>query len=928
MARMHEMEEQVKNASLPEEFVRFNWWQRFEHWLLVGTFIALVVTGLPQKFNDAAISVWIINAFGGIDNARFLHRILACTFMLESLLHLCDIGQSILRRRFKPTLVITFQDFRDAFDMLRYSLGLIPRKPQFDRYDYRQKFEYWGIVLGAIIMIATGLVLWFPTYITRVLPGELVPAAKEMHSGEALLALLVIVIWHLYDVVLSPSVFPLDTTMITGRISRRKFLEEHPLEYVRLVGSQALPLPPPHEGPAAGPSGLGRDPPTGEPQVTGPAVSQAVTVAAPQLRWPGAIRRSLQWRVMILVTIGTAGIMAAFAFSSLLAVNESIGRTLDERRALAQVTADHIDYMVRQDLRALEETAASEGFDLEDLDPEPERQALQRILSAYSFNRVYLTDANGRVLWTEPLHSLVLEADIGSSPQVKAALASGRPTVSGLATGLGEGGPVVSMLVPIRGRSGQVAGLIAGDIPLAGAHLTDIIRPAATGRTGYAQIVDIQGTVLASTRSGELLEKSDHQGQIANLIEEKGTSSGTCHGCHESGGAVERQTEVMAFASLESAPWGVLIRQSEDEALAPAQRLKERAIWLSVPAFLLALLLAWVTARSVLRPVRVLTAAAEKISSGDLSEPVPDLGEDEIGSLARAFEAMRGRLKESLEGLQAWGRKLEARVQERTRELEQSRDHLTAVAEENAALYEELRRKEAVRGELLKKVMTAQEEERRRIARELHDETSQALTALVVGMETAALDPETATGRIKEKLTELQALAVKTLEGVHGLIYDLRPSVLDDLGLSAGLHWYADSRLQPVDVRVRVLVTGEERRLPAEVESALFRIGQEAISNVARHAQASNVELDLEFQDSSLTMEVEDDGVGFDMADVTGSAAENPGWGILGMQERAALLGGSLEVTSEPGKGTRVKVSIPLRGESGNDAKDTRAHSR
>ncbi len=928
MARMHEAGEQVKKASRPEEFVRFNWWQRLEHWLLVGSFTALVVTGLPQKFNDAALSVWIINAFGGIDNARFLHRILACTFMLESLLHLCEIGLSILRRRFRPTMVITFQDFRDAFDMLRYSLGLIPRKPQSDRYDYRQKFEYWGIVLGAIIMIATGLVLWFPTYITRALPGELVPAAKEMHSGEALLALLVIVVWHLYDVALSPSVFPLDTTMITGRISRGRFLEEHPREYVRLLGSQALPLPPPREGPAAAPSGLGRGPPTGEPQVSGPAVSQAVTVAAPQLRWPGAIRRSLQWRVMILVTIGTAGILAVFAFSSLLAVNESIGRTLDERRALVQATASHVDYMVRQGLRALEETTVSEGFDLEDLDPEPERQVLQRVLSAYSFNRVYLTDANAVVLWTEPLDSLVLEADIGSSPQVKAALASGQPTVSGLATGLGEGGPVVSMVVPIRDRSGQLAGLMAGDIALSSTYLTDIIRPAATGRTGYAQIVDIQGTVLASTRSGELLEKSDHQGQIAILIEEKGTSSGTCHGCHESGGAVERQTEVMAFAALESAPWGVLIRQSEDEALAPAQRLKERAIWFGVPAFLLALLLAWVTARSVLRPVRVLTAAAEKISSGDLSEPVPELGEDEVGSLARAFEAMRGRLKESLEGLQAWGRKLEARVQERTRELEQSRDHLTAVAEENAALYEELRRKEAVRGELLKKVMTAQEEERRRIARELHDETSQALTALVVGMETAALDPEAATGRIKEKLTELQALAVKTLEGVHGLIYDLRPSVLDDLGLSAGLRWYADSRLQPVDVRVRVLVTGEERRLPAEVESALFRIGQEAISNVARHAQASNVELDLEFQDTGLTMQVEDDGVGFDMANVTGSAAESPGWGILGMQERAALLGGSLEVTSEPGKGTRVKVSIPLRGESGNDAKDTRAHSR
>ncbi|HKZ51269.1 MAG TPA: HAMP domain-containing protein, partial [Dehalococcoidia bacterium] len=445
---------------------------------------------------------------------------------------------------------------------------------------------------------------------------------------------------------------------------------------------------------------------------------------------------------------------------------------------------------------------------------------------------------------------------------------------------------------------------------------------------GYAQIVDNGGTVLASTSSGQLLEKSDHEGQVATLIREKRTSSGTCHECHESAGGTERQTEVMAFAPLELAPWGVLIRQSEEEALAPAQRLRQRAIWLGVPAFLLALLFAWVTARSVLRPVRVLTAAAQKISSGDLSEAVPNLGEDEIGSLARTFETMRGRLKESLGSVEEWGRRLEVRVQERTRELEASGAHLRAVAEENAALYEELRRKEAARGELLKKVIRAQEEERRRIARELHDETSQALTALAVGMETAALAPEAEKGGVQQKLTELKELAVETLVDIHRLIYDLRPSVLDDLGLVAGLRWYADSRLQPAGVRARVLVTGEEKRLPAEVESALFRIGQEAISNAARHAHATNVLVSLDFQDSRITLEVEDDGTGFDVAAVTGSAAPRPGWGILGMQERAVLLEGTLDVVSEPGAGTQVTASIPLGEEGVGDAKDSGPNSR
>ncbi len=920
--------ERVGEAPQAESYVRFNSWQRVQHWLLAGCFVALAITGLPQKYDDAGLSVSIINALGGIDNVRFLHRVLACVLMFQAVLHLIEVGLSILLRRFKPSMMITFQDFRDAFDMVRYSVGLIPDKPKLGRYDYRQKFEYWGIVFGAIVMIATGLVLWFPTYVTRMFPGELVAASKEMHSGEALLALLVVVVWHFYDVILNPAVFPIDTSMFTGKISSERLQDEHPQEYSSLVGGEALSFASPQDVPSGAPAARSPDRLTAESQAIGQAVTNAAdAAAAPQARWTGVMRRSLQWRVLILVTIGIAGILAAFSVSSLLAVNESIDRTLDERQALAEASAGHVDYVVRQGLRVLEEATVIEGFDLEDSDLQPEERALHRTLSGSIFTRVYLTDADGTVLWTEPSYLWMLGETIGSYPHVEAAMESERPSVSGLSAAVADGKPAVSMVAPIRGSSGQLTGLIAGDIVLSDTDLTDMIRPARVGETGYAQILDNQGIVLASTRPGQTLETSDHEGQIAALIKEKRASSGTCHGCRESAGGAERETEVMAFAPLESAPWGVLIRQSEDEALAPAQRLKQRALWFGIPAILVALLFAWATVRSVLRPVRVLTGAAQKISSGDLSEPVPNLGEDEIGTLAKAFDAMRARLKESLEATHAWGRDLEARVQERTRELEASRDHLRTVAEENVALYEEVRRKEAARSELLKKVISAQEEERRRIARELHDETSQALTALVVGMEAAALAPGMEKGDVREKLTELMELATETLEDVHRLIYDLRPSVLDDLGLVAGLRWYAESRLQMEHVRVRVRVTGDEKRLPAEVETALFRIGQEAISNAARHARAASIFVRLDFQDSSISLEVEDDGVGFDVGSITKSATPRPGWGILGMQERATLLGGTTEIVSEPGGGTLVKVSIPLEREGGSDAEDPCPHS-
>ncbi len=908
--------ERVGEAPQAESYVRFNSWQRVQHWLLAGCFVALAITGLPQKYDDAGLSVSIINALGGIDNVRFLHRVLACVLMFQAVLHLIEIGLSILRRRFRPSMMITFQDFRDAFDMVRYSVGLIPDKPKLGRYDYRQKFEYWGIVFGAIIMIATGLVLWFPTYVTRMFPGELVAASKEMHSGEALLALLVVVVWHFYDVILNPAVFPIDTSMFTGKISSERLQDEHPQEYSSLVGGEAPSFASPQDVPSGAPAARSPDRLTAESQAIGQAVTNAAdAAAAPQARWTGVMRRSLQWRVLILVTIGIAGILAAFSVSSLLAVNESIDRTLDERQALAEASAGHVDYVVRQGLRVLEEATVIEGFDLEDSDLQPEERALHRTLSGSIFTRVYLTDADGTVLWTEPSYLWMLGETIGSYPHVEAAMESERPSVSGLSAAVADGKPAVSMVAPIRGSSGQLTGLIAGDIVLSDTDLTDMIRPAAVGETGYTQILDNQGIVLASTRPGQILETSDHEGQVAALIKEKRASSGTCHGCRESAGGAERETEVMAFAPLAAAPWGVVIRQSEGEALAPANRLRDRAIWLGVPAFVLALLFAWATVRSVTRPVGALTESAQRIASGDLSKPVPNLGRDEIGRLGRAFETMRVRLRESLERIQSWGKDLEARVAERTQELQTSRDHLSQVAQENVALYEELKRKEAIRTELLKKVIGAQEEERRRIARELHDETSQALTALVVGMDTATLGRETDSAKLEKNLANLKQLAVRTLEGVHGLILDLRPSILDDLGLVASLQWYAENRLEPTGVSFQLEVSGDDRRLPAEVETALFRIGQEALFNVAKHARASNVVLSVEFEQNAVAVEVEDDGEGFDPAIAEEPPAGPVGWGILGMRERTSLLGGTLEIISHPGAGTRVRATIPLEAE-------------
>jgi len=135
------------------------------------------------------------------------------------------------------SLVPTRKDFTDAVQMLKYYLGTSDEPAHFDRFDYRQKFEYWGLVFGGIIMITTGLVLYLPILTTRYLPGEVIPAAKLAHGNEGLMAFLVVILWHIYNAHLSPDVFPFDKSIFTGKISLERMQHEHPLELARIKES-------------------------------------------------------------------------------------------------------------------------------------------------------------------------------------------------------------------------------------------------------------------------------------------------------------------------------------------------------------------------------------------------------------------------------------------------------------------------------------------------------------------------------------------------------------------------------------------------------------------------------------------------------------------------------------------------------------------
>ncbi|MBK9745674.1 MAG: HAMP domain-containing protein [Chloroflexi bacterium] len=270
------------------------------------------------------------------------------------------------------------------------------------------------------------------------------------------------------------------------------------------------------------------------------------------------------------------------------------------------------------------------------------------------------------------------------------------------------------------------------------------------------------------------------------------------------------------------------------------------------------------------RPILDMTFVARHVRDGDLSVRAPVWANDEIGELGRAFNDMIASLDTS---------------------------------------HRELERSNEMRAQLLHKVVSAQEDERQRISRELHDETGQALTSLLVQLK--ILDNCTTLEEAQVQVAGIRQLTQRTLHEVRRLAADLRPAALDDLGLISALEGYIDNYASKSGLQVDFQPRGmEQERLPRDMEIVLYRVIQESLTNILRHANAKTVSVIVERQPAQLHLSIVDDGCGFDIESVR--SAKNRGLGLLGMQERIELLGGTLTLASEPGRGTRLEVVLLL----------------
>lgn len=408
-------------------------------------------------------------------------------------------------------------------------------------------------------------------------------------------------------------------------------------------------------------------------------------------------------------------------------------------------------------------------------------------------------------------------------------------------------------------------GLIHGVIAPDGSGLTEWMAPLVADQPGTVSVVDGQGRVLAQEDSSETgAQLADDPGVAAALSQREGfviLSEDV------------DEPALVAFAPVTGTDWMVLVREPVEGLIGPILRLSSLAPIVAIGAGVVSLLVLTFGWRTIVRPLRHLAGAAEQVSWGNrsaIAEPVG--GVQEVRDLHQALAEMVDRL----EGYEAG-----------------MRDYLGAVTQ-------------------------GQETERARVARELHDGPVQELIALSQRAEMAQrLVDRGETEQAQDLMAELRSAGLETVEELRRLIGALRPIYLEDLGLLPALEMLV--RRADVQTGASVELEGAEGlpRLDPEVELAAYRVVQEALSNAQQHAQARSIIVDVRFQDDDLFLSVTDDGVGFDLPPSPDLLTRAGRFGLVGIQERVARLGGTLQIQTAPGQGTQIVVRLPGRTSAG-----------
>ncbi|MFO8035212.1 MAG: cache domain-containing protein [Anaerolineales bacterium] len=567
------------------------------------------------------------------------------------------------------------------------------------------------------------------------------------------------------------------------------------------------------------------------------------------LPFPGFRLRGLSTKLLLGVVLPITLLLLGVTLGSVTLHQRAMRSLVGERdQRVARMAASAINEQLNH--RAL----AVRGISSRAADPE----ALQDTLRASSFlepdfgGGLAFYSSQGELLAASKDFSLYQQLDPQSSQQLKefVAQAGAEPGFS----------PLLSV------STGEKSFMVAAAAVEPGGPITvGAFRPSALIRNTISRALvpgEEARTVVVSGR-GELLYRTGDFVPAENIASHPGVED-ALRG--ESGVTylnVEGSEHVIAFSPVNITGWAVVIEEPWEAVTNPVLNTTLLAPLILIPVLLLALVALWFGTRQIIQPLQALEGRASDLAWGNyqsIQEPVG--GIEEIESLQKTLAHMANKVQEAHRGL---------------------RSYIDAITK-------------------------GQEEERRRLARELHDETIQALIAL--NQQVQITESKIVEGESSQQLQKIQEMTLETIQSLRRLIRGLRPEYLEDLGLVAALEMLTKEMDQNADPDIEFVQRGQERRLPSEVELVLYRIVQEGLRNVIQHAGANQARVHLAFTPQKTELKIEDDGKGFDAPEHPTEFAPRGHFGLLGIQERAEMIGAQLVIHSAPGGGTRLVVIL------------------
>jgi len=588
-------------------------------------------------------------------------------------------------------------------------------------------------------------------------------------------------------------------------------------------------------------------------------------------RWGGLSVLALVWTVLPLALV--LALVVGTGFYAYQQIVQSLLIARDQE--LAKVSAERLSDNIRGYADLLVALANSDEMRSGDIQRQGDVLSRSQDLLEVFDGGVAVFDERGVVTVTDPAHGELVGQNLAVHPYFQNTRALGQPTFSDIFQEIGTGEDAIVVAVPILGTEGDFRGVIRGGFDLreqivspqeiirddfspSRRRLGQGIRNLKIGDEGYAYLVDRNGRVIYHPEgtpigqdfsSRRAVDRLKHGEQVGAFISQ------------EPG----KERFVVGFAILPATGWGLVIREPWAEVVAPVKSYLRLVALVLFTALTLAAFLISLGVRRISEPISDLVYQTRRVARGDYSAQVHLGNIREIRELGLAFNAMVEQIARYRAGV---------------------RRYVAAITH-------------------------SQEEERKRIARDLHDDTVQSLIAIGQRIELcrASLDDP---AEARAQLTDLRRMVTGVIQSIRHFSRELRPLALEDLGLVPALQVLVNDLARTDSLEADLEIDGQPQGLTPDLEVAIYRIVQEALQNVRKHAHASEVSVRAVFTDKGVALAVRDDGVGFVVSPNLTDLASQGSFGLMGIEERAQLFGGELEIHSQPGHGTEIKVTLPL----------------